>query len=71
MDDEGDDVDFSVHVLQSSQLVSVAFDACLLSEGVCWLISTLHSQLSQFRINQLVGAFYSFNNKLRKLKKIN
>ena len=43
VDDEGDDVGSSACGLQSPHLASFVLDACLLSKGVCWLISTLCS----------------------------
>ena len=41
VDDEDDDIGPGVRVLQSPHFASVMLDACVLSEGVCWLISTL------------------------------
>ena len=54
VEDEDDDVGSNRCVLHSTHFNKVMFNACVLSEGVCWRISTLHSyvSLSQFRIDQ-------------------
>ena len=45
VNDEDDDVGSSVCLLRSSQCAYDVFYVCLLSEGACWRISTLHSCL--------------------------
>ena len=41
--DENDAVGYSACVLLSQHFACVEFDVCLLSEGMCLRISTLHS----------------------------
>ena len=46
VDDEEDGVGSSGCVLDSPRFAAVSLNECLLSEGVCWCVSTLHSCMS-------------------------